>query len=62
MAKRDDREPPFLAGTVQCRECDQTHKADFTHINQHNDAFVFAAECPVDWKTDYYTIDVVTPV
>jgi hypothetical protein len=58
---RKDREPEFRSGTIQCRECDHTHPAEFSHINQHNGAFVFEAECNRDWLTDYYTEDVVTP-
>jgi hypothetical protein len=41
--------------TVDCETCGETHVAEFSHLSQYGGHRVYAATCPQDFLTDYYT-------
>jgi hypothetical protein len=44
---------------VDCRECEQEHEAEFSHVARWGGANVYAVVCTRDGLTDYYTEEVV---
>lgn len=43
--------------TVVCSQCDQLHVGEYDHEDRRGEGPVYAAVCPDDWLTGYYTLD-----